>query len=503
MSYIPLTFAPDQDTSWESLPGGLQGAINFVPTARGTLATWACENTIASHTSTTEPQIGYILRKNDGSARFFLCNKQSVVEYTSTSAVTDRSGTTYSASTETWTAATFGDTQIFTNLLDPVQKSTTGALSDLGGSPPKAQLVAVNLGFVMLANINDGTAKTNGWFCSDIEDPEDWTITATNQADSGTLYDTPGPIRALTTLRDTFVAFKDDSIYVAEYVGDPNTTIWAWRLISDKVGCSAPHGVCLFNDKLYFLHRTGFYVFDGAAVRQIGREISNTIFARSAATSTTNFARIQTTVDLVDGTIFFCLADANRKLSDIWAYNANSNKWGGYLEPNAFTISGSNDYATCIVRATQSDIVAFASGEATNNPRTALFAGPISASVVGVCRAEYPAQGTSRTAQLITGPIGEGDRIQRITGVDVKFLSLTINSGTPTPKIKTGKSAMALFNTTGDTTGTWNTTEFRADFSGSGTSNRYAIIDFSMTAQTGEIAGLRVNYENTKPAGRT
>lgn len=495
MSYIAGTYAPDLDTSWDTLPGGIQEMVNFVPTRRGTFGSWSCENALAEYTSSTEPRIGWITRKTDGTARFFLASKQAIFEFTSTSAATDRSGTTYSASTENWTFTQFGDITIAVNLLNNPQKSTVGAFSDLGGSPPKAQLVASNLGFIMLANYNDGTAYQDGWACSDIEDAEDWTVTATNQADRGRLYDTPGPIRALVPLRDTFVAYKDDSIYVGEYVGDPNTTIWAWRLIADNVGCSGMHGVCNFNDKHYFVHRSGFYVFDGAAVRQFGREVTRTIFqAATALGGGINYARVQVTADYVENTLFYAFGDSNHKLAATYTYNVETGKWGGKIEDTVFTFAGSSDYATCIVRCTQASMIAFASGLASSNPQTAVFAGPGNSGKIGAYYGTYPAAATSwaSTLYFVFGPIGGERSITRLNGLDPAFRSLSTSLGTPAASVITSKSRAAAYSAVPNVSGAWNSTELRFDFSGSGVAGRYHTIKQTYTDST-EISGWYID----------
>ena len=71
---------------------------------------------------------------------------------TSVPAVTDRSkgGANYSSAATNWTTAAYGNAMIACNYKDAVQVTTSGAFADLTGTPPKAQLVACNLGFVML-----------------------------------------------------------------------------------------------------------------------------------------------------------------------------------------------------------------------------------------------------------------------------------------------------------------------------------------------------------------
>lgn len=491
--WIRLRYQPDYDCSWEVAPGALTACDGFVPTRRGSLATWKCETAIASYTSTTEPIASGIVRKADGTARFFIFNKQSIYEYTSTTAATDRSSATYSASTTGWDWAQFGDSTIAVNLYDAPQASSSGAFANLAGSPPKAQCIAVCLGQVMLGNYNDGTAYPDGWFCCDYDDPTDWTITATNGADSGRLYDTPGPIRSLVTLRDTIVAYKDDSIYVADFVGDPTRTIWSWRLVSDRVGCGALHGVGVLNDVHYFFHRTGFYSFDGAAVRRIPGGAANTFIDHLVVLGGINNTSSQTIVDQRDNLVMFCMAVQGAvKPEIVIVYNSETGEWSSVFSGVFTNSAGATDYPTATVQATYADCIAFDSGLVNDDFTTAILIGPNGAGKIAAQYGVYPGAGTSaRSNSFETGVIGNGDDTLTINRIKPRFAGdESTFTGTPTCTVYVGKSE----NTVGadDLTGTaftWNSTEKCFDGHVSG---RYFIVEIGMTTTYAEIGGVAI-----------
>ena len=493
MAFVPLVFQPDLDCNWEAAPGALVDCRGFVPTRRGGLASWQMESVVASYTSSTEPVAAGIVRKADGTARFFIFNKQSIYEYDSTTTATNRSAATYSASTTDWCWTQFGDTTIAVNLYDNPQSSSAGAFAALGGSPPKAQCVASNLGFVMLGNYNDGTAYPDGWACSALENITSWTASSATQAARGRLYDTPGPIRALAALRDSIIAYKDDSIYVGEYVGDTsNGIIWAWRLISDKVGCSSPNGIGVFNDMHYFLHRSGFYVFDGTAVRRIGRECTNHLFDTIAgATGGITFSKTQVSVDQTQNIVMFAMRAASEtKITTVYCYNVETNRWSYIFGATIFTAAaGSSDYPTAIVRCTQSDLIAFDANLSDDNPPTAVMIGPDS---TGKIAAMYPSYGTPATDPTImalqTGPIGDGDTHVDLTGVKPRLYSYTAGTA-PTMTVGGDKDESNVIDGTASiATGTWNTTELRFDVK---TSARYVAPRMVFTNGL-EVAGLQV-----------
>lgn len=502
MRFIPLVYRPDQDCSWEVAPGSVWSLNGLVPTRRGTLASWACDgNTeIAAYTSSTEPQAAGIIRKADGTARFFLFEKQSIHEFTSVSAASDRSkGGGYSASTVTWTWTQFGDTTIAVNLYDNPQSSSSGAFADLAGSPPKAQCVASNLGFVMLANYNDGTAYPDGWACCDIEDPTDWTVTSTNQADRGRLYDTPGPIRALVALRDSIIAYKDDSIYVGDYVGDPATTIWSWRLISDKVGCSSPHGVVTYGDVQYFFHRTGMYMFDGAAVRKISKDVNNKLLSLIGDGNVLPY--VQATVDQRDSTVFFFVPFANAltKLANFAAYNIETGRWGllsGAQNVIFTNVSGATDYPTAVVKCTHTDITAFDSSWSSATGTTVVLVGPNGNSEIAAQYGDYPAAPAYQayTPTVVTGSIGNGDDNTTVSGISPRLYSYTAGGTTPTCTVYVSKlesDVGGANGTNGTSTGTWvwNTSEYKFDGVASG---RYLSAQLNFSGKV-ELAGMALD----------
>lgn len=499
--WTPLVLRPDLDTSWEVAPGALVTCSGFLPTRRGSYASWGCEDAVHSYTSAVEPIAAGIVTRGSGIGELYIFNKQSIFSTSGNpSAATDRSSTTYSSSTVGWDWTTFGDIVLATNYYNAIQKAVLlgDTFANLGGSPPKAQCIATLFGLVVIANLDTGSAIPDGWACSDLEDPEDWTPTATNYADTGRLYDTPGAIRSLVRLRDTLIAYKDDSIYVGEFVGDPTTTILAWRLISDKVGCSALHGVAVLNDCHYFMHRTGFYVFDGSAVRQIGREVSQQVTGFMSA-SGINFTKHQATVDAAQNSVFFGFARGSDTALNYWlVYNTETGRWSGTLG-QIFTHSASG-YPTCVVQCTVSDLIAFYSGLATVAPLTsAVLCGPNGSGKTASFYTRYGGAATAvRGNEMLTGVIGNGDDNQTITRIKPRFISYTPDL-TPECYVSRSKQegAPPLVADASPVQFVWNPTEQCFDGTVSG---RYFQIDMYVDNAC-EIGGLY--YDGPmKPAGK-
>ena len=504
--FVPISLRTNLENSWEYAPGSLVIANGAVPLRNGAYASFSSHVTNASlvtNSLTVYPLTSGIVILPDNSTRWFWFNKQSIYEQTSTTAATDRSSTAYSASTTTWTWTMFGSLCIATNKLNNPQSSSSGAFADLSGSPPKAQLVASNMGFVMFADFNDGTDTPDGWYCSQLENPTgSWTPSVSTQCAKGRLYDTPGKICALVALRDSIVAFKENSIYVGDYIGDTtNGIIWAWRLISDKIGCAAPHGVATLNDCLYFIHRTNIYQFDGAAVRPIGDAVIDKVVGDLAASNV--FDKAQATVDQKGGQIFWWFdTNANSELDYGVFYQVQTGAFGTSDGQSAWNSSGTygiDFYPTCVVKTTQGNVLRNL-GSSTDYG-TMIFGGKTDATHAGAWYCAYPGANNQyeSTTQMrfLTGPIGTGDDDNWIDEVRPRLLYYGTQAATPTCVIGCDTLESDIISGLADytQTGVWNSTDMTFDVTANG---RYMAANITFRGPA-TVAGL---YVRTRPSGR-
>lgn len=348
MKAVPLTYAPDLETAWMTNPGNCRSLANLAPLARGSYGT------IGSLEQITLTDTGYLFakmfRSPSGSVRFLTFRATAIDEYNNTGTKTSLA-TGFNASTTGWSAAAFGTAVIACNYLDATQVSTSsgGAMSAIGSGCPKARLVAANSNFVMLADYDDSTNQyADGWWCSALGNYASWTASLATQAANGRILEAPGPIRALVPFRDGFVAFKDNSIHVMEYVGPPY--IWSIRMVSNSVGAHGMRGVVELRNKLYFIHQSNVYEFDGANLRPIGDPIITTILRLMGATEREegvaitalpggSVASLVAVADDVENIVWFffsATAVDNRARLDGWGYNVATGKWGRLLSPDYY-----------------------------------------------------------------------------------------------------------------------------------------------------------------------
>jgi len=87
-----------------------------------------------------------------------------------------------------------------------------------------------------------------------------------NTLDAGEyqLADTPGDIIDGLPLGDSFLIYKNDSIYVMNYVGTPY--IFSFKLLSPTIGCLAKNAVAEFEGGHFFIGNSDFYMCNGQQV---------------------------------------------------------------------------------------------------------------------------------------------------------------------------------------------------------------------------------------------
>ena len=140
--------------------------------------------------------------------------------------------------------------------------------------------------------------------------------------------DDPGAIKGLTAFGDGFLAFKEDSIWVARYVGAP--AVWEWDKIPGDTGCLANYGLVNVGDAVFFIGRDNVYAFDGVRPVPIGEDIREFLYA-----------------DLDDAKLYRLMGAYDYELANVWwyycsksnataipdkcvVYNRTTGKWGKY-----------------------------------------------------------------------------------------------------------------------------------------------------------------------------
>jgi hypothetical protein len=322
---IPITgFNPGNDPGNQ---GVITDCTNLVPSTNGlTSAGDGLDAGLPAISGTFLEASSQVLL--DGSARLFAGTLNKLYELSAGSWVDRSVGGGYSTSTNnTWRFAQFGDATIATNYNDAMQVSTSGAFSNLAGTPPKAKIIDTAAGFVMAFNYNDGVnIFSDGWWCSGLYNHTTWTPSPSTQAANGRLFDTPGPITAGKHLGSAMVAYKNNSMYLGQYIGPP--VIWSWQQISNDIGAFSQEAVVSTESKHYFIGDNGIYVFDGARPVPIGTiEVKHWL---KSVINQTYKAKCKATFDRVNSLIYFFYPsqESTGELDEALVYNTLVNQFG-------------------------------------------------------------------------------------------------------------------------------------------------------------------------------
>jgi hypothetical protein len=348
---VPVYFAPDLDNAWSVAPGAMARMTAFAPLQSGAYGSMGSANLFGSSFLTgTDILKAKTFRQVAGTVRLLAFRNQNIDEYDNAATRTNR-GTGYNASTANWQAAAWGNQIIACNYLDATQSSTGAGFSGLGGSSPKARYIASNLDFVMLADVDDGGSNVYSdmvWW-GGLRNPATWTPSLSTQAGNQRLLEVPGPIRGIVAYRNSFVVFKDNAVWVGEYVGGPpQGFIFAWRVVSSKIGCIAPDSIVELDGKLYWMHSSGFYEFDGQTIRAIGLPVFQSFQVEGnyatyggarysfIGTNAVGMDKTQAVVDDLEGVVWFQTAYSisignTPEYAVLYGYNVRSQKWGRHL----------------------------------------------------------------------------------------------------------------------------------------------------------------------------
>jgi len=322
-------FAPDADPT---TPGAVLECDQMLPSTKGMKA--APSNLATSFAALAEAATGAaMLVKLDGTTRLFVGSNAKINEGASGSWTNVSRGLGYTAGSNRWRFAQFGNDSVAANKTVPLQRSSGAAFADL--TAPKASLVETLAGFVILADCNDsGTGLATGfgdqpnrWWCSGIYDVATWTPSLASQCASGLLVDAPGPIRALRRLGASVVAYKDAAIFVGTYVG-PTAGVWRFDLVPGDIGCSSQEAVVSTGASHLFPGEDDFYSFDGARPQTIGAPVREWFFSRL---NKKYKDKIRGLHDRTSGLVWWFYPSTNStdgSLDSAIVYDYRANRWG-------------------------------------------------------------------------------------------------------------------------------------------------------------------------------
>lgn len=261
-------FFPDLDAT---TPNIITACVNAIPTTRG----FAASKTLAPVNLTGAlsglPIAAALLALNEGTNRTLVATQTGIAEVAAGSWT---SRFTHATTATNVSFATLGNISLMANGVDNVSAAPlTLGFTEIAEAPVTSLIVSAS-GFVMALGYSD---HPDGWWCSGLFDHTEWTPSETTQAANGTLYQTPGPITAATSLNDDVIAFKRNAVYRGRYVGLPN--IWEWDVLSSDVGCVGPRAVCSTPNGLVFVGHDDIYLLSTSGIQPLGAGVRLWLFS--------------------------------------------------------------------------------------------------------------------------------------------------------------------------------------------------------------------------------
>tara|TARA_R110000822_G_scaffold27674_4_gene82358 strand:- start:668 stop:2179 length:1512 start_codon:yes stop_codon:yes gene_type:complete len=245
--------------------------------------------------------------------------------------VTNTGGAYALSSGENWEFARWGEKILAVCIDEPPQSITlAGAnFADIAGSPPKARHIGVIGDFVVLGNIDDGTAKPGTVIWSGINDETDWTSSSVTQSDSQELRSNArnggGEIMKISGGSEFGVIFQEYTIQRMVYEGLPR--VFRFDEVLPQVGTPCKNSVVQEGNLIHFYGQDGFYqLSNGTELRKIGDQRVDKFF--QADCDFNNPDRVIGAEDPRSSNVIWIYPSTSNGMPDKYiVYNWTSDKW--------------------------------------------------------------------------------------------------------------------------------------------------------------------------------
>lgn len=328
---------------------------------------------------------------------------------------------------------------------DPSSGDRAAALTN---APAKATSILVTTEGIIAALGAEGALMDIAW--CDQDDDTEWTPASTNTADTRTIQGGSELLQGIPMRLGMHLLLSDTSAIAMRYTGDD----WVYQIQEVAAGCGAigPMAGCQYGGIAYWMSRSDFMMFDGAA-----RPIPNSADIRDYVYSRLN-----------DQQRAKCFAAVNAKYAEIWFFYPG----GGSTEIDSYAMVNLNDFSWAV-----------GSLERTSWIDRGVFDWPLAMGTDGyIYRHEHgvDADGDPLEAYITTAPldIGDGERGFDIIAVVPDFKD---QSGELEITVYTRWEPQAPLETNGPFTASGS--DYRVDTAA--TSGRQAAIKFSSNVEGG------------------
>lgn len=264
----------------------------------------------------------------------------------------------YTTSSNRWYFANYANFIIATNFNDEPQilkpLFTSANFENMGGTPPKAKYCLLNNEHLIFAYLNEaGTISPKKVRWSALGNMENWTASLLTGAGSRNLHDMDGEITGIASVGSVIAIFSRNAISMGWYSGAPFTFSFATNKINN-VG-AIPGTIVSVENKIFFWHDTGIYVFDGTNLEQIGMGVRNTILGNL---NQNYIYRITTAFDTKRGLVCWAyptLDSVSGESTEMLFYNYRTKRFTHHTSNNQCIFSMAKIIASIIPSIDESD----------------------------------------------------------------------------------------------------------------------------------------------------
>lgn len=159
-----------------------------------------------------------------------------------------------------WAMAIFGDWVIASNGEDPLQlfKPSVGNFEDVTTPFDWAHTLLQRGPYTLAIHTSDGPDRVQ-W--SNLDDPEDWEITAEKTAGFLQFREATSPLVAAAPLGELDAIYSGNEMFILDFQG--TGLIFTYRKVQDSLGAVGKAAVVSVGTKNYGVHRSGIWVTDG------------------------------------------------------------------------------------------------------------------------------------------------------------------------------------------------------------------------------------------------
>ena len=415
MKFQLIGWAPDIDPS---TPGVIVDASACVATTDG-IRPMQPVDTLYSSVTAAYPRSFAAVSVGDSTAHIVAACYSAGASTSSTCTLYEFSNA-IAVARGTYTASTFTDPVMFrffdgemfaAKVNSPMKYAARGGDFTAVTGAPSCSLLEATRDFVIAFDTSTGY----DWQTCAIGNAHDWTLSVSNQAVRGELFNKSGRIVATGLFRENLIAFTETQMWLGRYVGAPS--VFEWEQIAKDIGCVGPEAVAETPFGICWMSQSDIHIFDGTAPRSLNTQgVRRTMFY-DISPEWRKYSQLAW--ERKSGLLWVVATSNNAPVSDWWrrrqfTYHFETQKW----MPGASTV-----WISEINQLTAANYLFTAAGPSRDDMMGAVWAPGLL--TIAATQNERVPVGTTY-ANFTTGFVGDQSTISMVRSVRPTFVDRNI-----------------------------------------------------------------------------